>query len=141
MQQFQEFVVNHPVLWSLLGLVVLAFVVTEVWRLVRGQRPVPPGEAVRLINSRDAVVVDVRSAADFKKSHLLNAVNVPLAGIEERAKEIAKDKDTTILCYCAVGSAAPQACAKLRKLGYTNVHALKGGINGWQSAGLPVTRK
>lgn len=141
MQQLQEFIANHPILWSLLAAVVIAFAATELWRLFRGQRPVPPGEAVRLINSRDAVVVDVRAASDFKKSHLLNAVNVPFAGIEERAKEIAKDKDTTILCYCAVGSVAPQACGKLRKLGYTNVHALKGGINGWQAAGLPVTRK
>lgn len=141
MQQLLEFVVNHPVLWSLLALVVAAFVVTEVWRLLRGERPVPPGEAVRLINSRDAVVVDVRSASDFKKSHLLNAVNVPLAGIEDRAREIARDKDTTIVCYCAMGSVAPQAGAKLHKLGYSNVHALKGGINGWQAAGLPVTRK
>lgn len=141
MQQFQAFVFNHPILWSLLAIVVAAFIATELWRLVRGQRPVPPAEAVRLINSRDAVVVDVRSASDFKKSHLLNAVNIPLAGIQERANEIARDKDTPILCYCAVGSVAPQACAKLRKLGYTNVHALKGGINGWQAAGLPVTQK
>lgn len=141
MQQFQEFVLNHPILWSLLAVVVAAFAVSELWRLARGKRPLPPGDAVRLINSRDAVVVDVRSASDFKKSHLLNAVNVPLAGIDERAGEIAGDKDAPILCYCAVGSVAPQACAKLGKKGYTNAHALKGGINGWQSAGMPVTQK
>lgn len=141
MQQFQEFIANHPILWSLFAAVVAAFVATELWRALRGQRPVPPSEAVRLINSSDAVVVDVRSAADFKKGHLLNAINIPLAGITERASEISKDKEATILCYCAIGSTAPQACAKLRKLGYDNVYALKGGINGWQSAGLPVTRK
>lgn len=141
MPQIQEFIVNHPFLWSLLLLVVLALIATEAWRRLRGQRPLAPGEAVRLINSSDAAIVDVRAASDFKKGHLLNAVNVPLAGIDERAKEIAKNKDTTLLCYCAMGSVAPQACAKLAKLGYTDVHALKGGINAWQSAGLPVTRK
>lgn len=141
MQQFQEFIVNHPVLWSLLVVVVLAFAASEIWRLMRGRRPLSPADAVRLINSSDAAVVDVRSASDFKKSHLLNAVNVPVAGIQDRAGEIARDKDTTILCYCAMGSVAPQACTKLSKQGYTNVHALKGGINGWQSAGMPVTQK
>lgn len=141
MQKIPEFIVNHPILWSLLAVVIIAFVATEVWRMLRGARPLPPSDAVRLINSSDAAIVDVRSAADFKKGHLLNAVNVPLAGITERAREISKDKECTILCYCAMGSTAPQACAKLRKLGYSNVHALKGGINGWQSAGLPITRK
>lgn len=141
MQQILEFIANHPFLWLLFALIVVAFAATEVWRAMRGSGPLPPADAVRLINNSDAVVVDVRSASDFKKSHLLNAVNVPLAGIGERANEIARDKDATILCYCAVGSVAPQACAKLKKQGYTNVHALKGGINGWQSAGMPVTQK
>lgn len=141
MQQILEFIANHPFLWALFALIVVAFIASEVWRLARGNSPLSPADAVRLINSSDAAVVDVRSASDFKKSHLLNAVNVPLAGIGERSKEIARNKETTILCYCAAGSVAPQACAKLRKQGYTNVHALKGGINGWQSAGMPVTQK
>lgn len=141
MQQFLEFVANHPMLWGLFAVVVIAFAATELWRALRGAKPVSPANAVRLINSRDAAVVDVRSASDFKKSHLLNALNIPLAGIDERAAEIARDKETSILCYCASGSVAPQACAKLSKQGFTNVHALKGGINGWQSAGLPVTEK
>lgn len=141
MEKFLEFIVNHPVLWALFALIVIAFAATEAWRALRGAKRLSPADAVRLINSSDAVVVDVRSASDFKKSHLLNSVNIPLAGIDERAGEIARDKDTTILCYCAAGSVAPQACAKLAKQGYTHAHALKGGINGWQSAGLPVTQK
>lgn len=140
-ERLTEFVVNHPILWSLAGAILLALLATELLRVLRGQRPIPPGEAVRLINSSDAVVVDVRSAADYRKGHILNAVHVPLAGIHERADEIAKDHDRTIVCYCAIGSAAPQACAKLRKLGYHNVYALKGGLNAWQAAGLPVTTK
>jgi rhodanese-related sulfurtransferase len=141
MQRLTEFVANHPILWSLAGAILLALLATELFRLLRGQRPIPPGEAVRLINSSDAVVVDVRSAADYRKGHILNAVHVPLAGIDQRAKEIAKDHDRTVICYCAMGSAALQACAKLRKLGYHDVHALKGGLNAWQGAGLPVTTK
>lgn len=141
MERLQEFVFNHPILWGLLALVLLALVASELWRLLRGPKPLPPSEAVRLINSRDAVVVDVRSAGDFKKGHILNAVNVPVAGVEKRAKEIAKDTDRTIICYCAMGSVAPQACAKLKKQGYSHAYALKGGINAWQSAGLPVTKK
>lgn len=141
MQQALEFILNHPFLWGLLALVLIAFAATETWRFMRGERPLPAGEAVRLINSKEAVIVDVRSSSDFKKGHLLNALHVPLAGIDTRAGEISRDKERTILCYCAIGSTAPQACAKLRKLGYAQVHAIKGGISAWQSAGLPITKK
>lgn len=141
MQQLLEFIANHPFLWSAVAAVIAALIANEIWRSLRGDRPLPPSEAVRLINSRDAVVVDVRSAGDFKKGHLLNAINIPLAGITERANEISKNKECTILCYCAMGSTSQQACQRLQKLGYSHVHSLKGGINGWQAAGLPITRK
>lgn len=141
MQQFQEFIVNHPYLWSALLVALAAFAVNELVRVMRGQRPISATEAVRLMNTEDAIVVDTRSASDYKKSHILNAVHVPLAGIEERAQEITKKTDRTIICYCGVGNVAPQAAAKLRKQGYINVHALKGGINAWQSDGLPLTSK
>ena len=121
--------------------VLIALAVNEVLRTVKGHKPIPANEAVRLMNTEDAIVVDTRSAADFKKSHILNAKHVPMAGIEERAKEISKNTDRTIICYCGIGNVAPQAVAKLRKLGYTRAYALKGGINAWQGDGMPVTSK
>lgn len=141
MDQFQEFVINNPFLWAGVLVVLAALGVTEVLRRFRGQRPISVNEAVQMMNAKDAVVVDTRSAADYNKGHILNARHVPMAGIESRAKEVSKSMDRTIICYCGAGTVAPQAAVKLRKLGYTDVHALKGGINGWQADGLPVTSK
>ena len=92
-------------------------VANEVWTNLRGEKRLSPAEAVRLINDQNAVLLDVRSPADFKKSHLLNAVNIPAARIEERINEIAKLKERTVLCYCALGSLAPQACTNAAKTG------------------------
>jgi len=141
MQQIQEFVTNHPLLFGALLVALIALAINEALRVVKGHRPIPANEAVRLINVDDALVVDTRSAADFKKGHILNAKHIPMAGIEERAGEISKNTDRTIVCYCGIGNVAPQAVAKLRKLGYNNAYALKGGINAWQGDGMPVTRK
>lgn len=141
MEQIQEFVGNHPYLFGALVIALLAAAANEMFRVLKGERPISASEAVRLMNTDDAIVVDTRSAADFKKSHILNARHVPMAGIEDRAKEISKNTDRTIICYCGVGSVAPQAAAKLRKLGYSRAHALKGGINAWQGDGMPVTTK
>ncbi|AWN15889.1 rhodanese-like domain-containing protein [Salinisphaera sp. LB1] len=141
MNQLLEFVVHHPFLWAALGVIVIAFIANEVWRALSGSGPISSGEAVRLMNSDDAVVVDTRSSSEYKKHHILNAKHVPAAGIAERAKEISRDPNKPIIVYCGAGNAAPAAAAKLRAKGYTRVYALKGGINGWRADGLPVTSK
>ncbi|NNC23962.1 rhodanese-like domain-containing protein [Salinisphaera sp. USBA-960] len=139
-----DFVTAHPVLWAGLAITLIALAANE-WLLANGGsgsgRPVNPSEAVRLMNTDDAVVVDTRSASDYKKNHILNAIHVPVAGIDERAGEISKDTNQTIICYCGSGNQAAQAASKLRKQGYSNVYTLRGGINGWESDGLPLTAK
>ncbi|WP_423821939.1 rhodanese-like domain-containing protein [Salinisphaera sp. SPP-AMP-43] len=141
MDQLLEFIAHHPFLWGALGVIVIALIANEVWRGASGNAPISSSEAVRLMNSDDAVVVDTRSSSDYKKNHILNAKHVPLAGIDDRAKEITKDTNKPIIVYCGAGNSAPQAASKLRAKGYSRVYALKGGINSWQADGLPVTSK
>ena len=141
MQQFLQFFQHHPFLFSALGAVLVLFIANEIHGAISGGKRLGPMEAVRLINDREALVVDVRPAADYKKSHLLNAVNLPLAKLEERAGELGKDKSKPVLVYCALGSTAGEAAGKLRKLGYSEVYPLRGGLNGWLGSNLPVTAK
>ena len=98
-------------------------------------------EAVRLINDRDPLIVDVRTQADFKRGHLLNALNLPLVKLEEQIGQLGKDKARPVLIYCALGSTSVTAAEKLRKNGFTEAYPLKGGINNWQASNLPVTVK
>ncbi|MDH4457136.1 MAG: rhodanese-like domain-containing protein [Nevskia sp.] len=116
-------------------------IANEVHGTLTGGKRLGALEAVRLINDRDALIVDVRPNTDFKKGHLLNAVNIPLAKFGERAAEIGKDKSRPVIVYCALGSSQVEAAAKLRALGHTEVYQLKGGMNGWLTASLPVTAK
>jgi rhodanese-related sulfurtransferase len=141
MQQLIEFLANHWILSSALVAVLLLMVLNELWTAWSGDKPLPPTEAVRLINDKNALLIDVRSPADFKKGHILNAVNVPTGRLEERAAELAKTKPAAVICYCAMGTAAPQATTRLRKLGFAAVYSLKGGLNAWQAASLPITTK
>lgn len=141
MQQLIEFLTHHWLLTTALGVVVALMVANEMWTAWRGEKRLSPADAVRLINDQNAVVLDVRGPADFKKGHILNAINIPAARLPERVNELAKLKERPVLCYCALGSSAPQACAKLTQLGFATVYSLKGGLNAWQGASLPVTTK
>ena len=141
MQQFIEFFGNHLILFAGLAAVIGLLVANEVHGAVTGGKRLSATEAVRMINDRDPVIVDLRPAADFKKGHLLNAVNVPIAKLEERATEFGKDRSRPVLMYCALGGSSGEAAAKLRKLGFTEAYPLRGGLNAWIQASLPVTVK
>jgi rhodanese-related sulfurtransferase len=141
MQQLAHFLAQHLILSSAFVAVLVLMAANELWTVLRGERQLGVVDAVRLINDRNAVVLDVRQAAEFKKGHIINALNIPVARLQERAAELNRHKEQTVICYCALGHAAPQAVAQLRKLGFGTVHSLKGGISAWQAASLPVTAK
>lgn len=141
MQQFIEFFGNHLFLFAAFATVLLLLVANEVHGTMTGGKRVGPMEAVRMINDREPVIVDLRPAADFKKGHVLNALNIPLAKLEERAGDLGKDRSRPVLVYCALGSSSGEAAARLRKLGFTEAYPIRGGINAWMQSNLPVTAK
>jgi rhodanese-related sulfurtransferase len=124
-------------------LIAIAFVsgAMLVWPLVRrgaGGASVGTLEATMLINSKDAIVLDVRTPAEFAQSHILNSRNIPLDEIEARVKELERFKEKPVIVSCATGNRSGSAAAVLRKHGFTNVVNLAGGVAAWQQAGLPT---
>lgn len=141
MDQLLQFMGQHPVLFSALGAVLVLLILNEMSGVVTGEKRVSPLEAVRLINDRHALVLDVRAATDYKKGHILSALNVPQAKLGERLNELGKDTARPIVVYCALGGVAAQAAHVLKKAGYREVYPIRGGLNGWLSASLPVTTR
>jgi len=94
-----------------------------------------------LMNREDAVVVDLRPAADFAKGHILGARSVPLAELEKRAADLDKYKAKPVIVYCNTGNSSGASVALLRRNGFANVVNLAGGYAAWQQAGLPVEKK
>jgi rhodanese-related sulfurtransferase len=135
-----EFIIKN---WAL---VLIAFVSGGmlVWPLVRkgaGGPSVNTLQATQLMNREDALVIDLRPAAEFAKGHILGAKNVPLAELEKRAGELDKHKAKPVILYCADGNRAGDGAALLRKHGFSSVVNLSGGYAAWQQAGLPVEKK
>ncbi len=141
MDPLLHFVSLHPVLMSALGVVLVLLILNEMSGVITGEKRLSPMEAVRLINDREALVLDVRAVADYKKGHILNAVNVPQPRLAERMNDLGKDLARPVVVYCALGGVAAQASVQLRKAGFQEVYPLRGGINGWLGASLPVTTR
>ena len=91
-----------------------------------------------LINNPNVVVLDVRTADEFKDGHLEGALNMDQAQsdfIEKAKAALAADK--TIAVYCRSGRRSASAAGRLAAVGYKAVN-LKGGIIAWKEAGQPV---
>ena len=75
----------------------------------------------------DAVLIDVRSAEEFRAGHLPGAVNIPHTEIAEKISGIAPEKSTPLYLYCRSGRRVGIAMETLKKSGYTTMYNL-GGI-------------
>jgi rhodanese-related sulfurtransferase len=141
MAQALEFFNHHIGLFGAFGVVFMLFIANEIHGQISGARRIAPLEAVRLINDRNALIVDVRAHADFKKGHLMGALNLPLAKLEEHVSELGKDKARPIVVYCALGGPSAEAARKISKHGYAEVYPIRGGLDNWMASSLPVTAK
>ena len=81
-----------------------------------------------LMEDANVVVLDVRTAEEFKEGHLEGAVNIDQAQSDfiQKAKE-ALPANKTIAIYCRSGRRSASAAGKLAAEGYKVVN-LKGGI-------------
>lgn len=109
-------------------------------RLTRPGQEVGPLEAVQLINRRDAVVLDVRGVADYRSGHITNARHIPEGEIEARTKDLEKLKAKPIIVSCAHGNRSATVAQRLRKAGFAEVVALRGGLAAWQQANMPLEK-
>lgn len=102
---------------------------------------IKPEEARRLIESGEAVVIDIRTAqehaaARIAPTHMTLDYYAP--DFSEKLKAL--DRDARYLLYCRSGNRTGSALRMMKDLGFTRSHDIDGGINAWIKAGLPVAK-
>ncbi len=70
---------------------------------------------------KGALLVDTRSAGEFKAGHLEGALNIPHDEVGRRLAEFGTDKARPIVVYCRSGRRSGLAKAELEKQGFTAV--------------------
>jgi len=70
--------------------------------------------------SSGAVILDVRTKAEFQSGHLRNSVNIPLDNLQGNLKKL--NKSRAIVTCCASGARSGAARRILKANGYTDVH-------------------
>lgn len=67
-----------------------------------------------------AVIVDVRSAAEFKGGHIPGSINIPLTEIQKSSSKL--DKSKVIITCCASGMRSASAKSILKASGFKEVY-------------------
>lgn len=91
-----------------------------------------------LIARREIALLDLREEDPFAKAHPLFASQLPLSRLEVEILDRVPRQDTKIVLYDDGEGLVAPAAERLAALGYTNIHALKGGLAGWRDAGYEL---
>ena len=92
--------------------------------LLRGQSSQISPEAAQAYLKNGALVIDVRTPAEFSAGHLPNARNIPLQQIESGSPLPLKDKKHVLLLHCQGGMRSAKATKLLSGMGYVSVFDL-----------------
>jgi hydroxyacylglutathione hydrolase len=92
--------------------------------------------AKQLLQSESLYVLDVRTLEEWSSGHIPRSHHLELNDLEKSLKHLPKDRAFALLCRS--GQRASLAASLLQKYGFPSVMNIRGGMQAWKQAGLPV---
>lgn len=91
------------------------------------------------VRDPNALIIDVRSPAEFEEVHAEGAVNIPLDkfNAEQVIAKHGLTDSNPVYMICKMGGRSQKACDALAKAGLTSAVNVTGGTDAWVAAGLP----
>jgi rhodanese-related sulfurtransferase len=132
-ERWFEFMGNHPFLFAILGALIVLFFVFEGQR---SGRKISPQSLGILVKAKNAMLIDLRDAKDFREGHISGSRNIPYSQIAANVEEL-KAADRPLVFICNLGQVAGSA---LQQVGHTDSYRLDGGISNWKAQGLPLVK-
>jgi hydroxyacylglutathione hydrolase len=86
-----------------------------------------------LQKGNDLVLIDVRAPLEFEESHIEGAINIPVADLRNRYRELDPAKKTVLLC--SSGNRSSLGASILKQRGFQDVINVAGGMTGYSAAG------
>jgi rhodanese-related sulfurtransferase len=137
MARFAEFLINH---WILSGLWLALFAALVVYLRAKAAKSVSPQQAALLVNRENGVFVDVRERKDYERGHIVDAIHIPAAKLQERIVELDKYKSVPVIVVCAMGQHAGDVVKQLEARGFSQACKMSGGMAEWAGQNLPLVK-
>lgn len=135
-----EFVQQNIILFIALVVVIGLLLMDPIRKRISGIKDLSSSQLPRLMSDEDVVILDVSEESEFKKGHIVDAINIPMKSLAEKMDSLKKHQSKTVVVTCPTGNKANRAATDLRKAGFSKVYSLKEGIAGWVRDNMPVER-
>ena len=84
--------------------------------------------------------IDVREESEFAADHLPGSIHIGKGVLERDIEEKVPTLDQEIILYCGGGFRSALAGESLKRMGYTNVISMDGGVRAWRDSNYPFVR-
>ena len=135
-----DFIIFASEQWKLVSILIALLYLLAFTEKRKSGRSISALQVAPMVNSADAVVLDVRDTAEFRAGHIVDSINIPYAKVEARLSEIEKYKDNPVIVTCKVGQHSPSIGRLLRRHGFSQVCRLEGGIEDWRGSSMPLVK-
>ncbi len=109
---------------------------TELGNALQQSNVISIDEFKEILKAKQAQIVDLRGAAEYKEGHIQGAENLFIGTLEKHLDKIKKDQPVVI--HCQSGDRAAIGYSLLRKHGFQNIKNYSGSMNEWVNAGNPI---
>jgi rhodanese-related sulfurtransferase len=97
----------------------------------KGVRQLSTTDLKKELSNKNKQFIDVRTPGEFKGNHIREFKNIPLHQLSEKAnKRLSKENEVIVICQS--GMRSQKASKILKKLGFTKVTNVKGGMSAWR---------
>ncbi|MGG2027776.1 rhodanese-like domain-containing protein [Gottfriedia sp. S16(2024)] len=114
---------------NILIIVLIAYFLVQTFLPIKGVKQISTNELKNELKSKGKQFIDVRTSAEYKGRHIKEFKNIPLHLLKQNINHLSKDQETIIICQS--GMRSKKACKVLKKMGYTNITNVKGGMSTW----------
>ena len=107
-------------------------------------KSITPEKALSMINKNknnsNFIILDVRTPIEYQNGHFEGSKN-----IDYKSKDFTKvvsemDKNKMYILYCRSGVRSAKSYDIMKKLNFTNVYNVEGGIKRWMKNGFPIVK-
>ena len=136
--EFIQFLQGELLLTGTLFALIILLIVNIYSEKNRKYQVVDTNGAVSLMDDDDLIILDVREEKERKAGFLSNDINIPMGQLKTKMDTL--DKSKNILVYCKSGTRSDRIADILSKNDFQKVSSLKGGVNAWLKADLPIEK-
>ena len=98
-------------------------------------------EFLKLIESGEGQLVDIRTPKEYKAGHIRGAIMVDYYAPTYKEYLSKLDKETPIYIYCRSGNRTGRSVALLQQLGFKKIVNLHRGLIDWNNSGYTLVQQ